>query len=333
MGQLSRRGVPVAIALGMLLGSTTLPPAAEHPVFSVSAWAQARAQRRIAVLDFDFSSVSSPNLLNAYPGLSRGVSDILVDRLVKNGTFRLIERSRIEAVMREQNFGASGRVDAATAAEIGKILGVDAVVIGSVTRLDIQNRQSGFGGAILPFGLGVATTDVDAYVQLNVRLVNTTTAEIVAVAEGTGNTSQSDSAVAAFGFGGGAAGGAATSNTEKLIFLATAQAVDRVTEQLVASAPKVAAAVRVANPAVVADVTGNTITLNQGRNAGYQVGNTVTIERVSREVKDPATGKVLRRVTQPVGQIQLTEVTDTYSVGRMVSGTRILVGDTAKPAN
>ncbi|MGQ9866412.1 MAG: CsgG/HfaB family protein [Pseudanabaenaceae cyanobacterium] len=328
---MSQSRIPVAIALGFGIWTTALCGLGMPTVCVAPVQAQARAQRRIAVLDFDFSNVSSPNLLSTYPGISRGVSDILVDRLVKNGSFRLIERSRIEAVMREQNLGASGRLDAATAAEIGKILGVDAVVIGSVTRLDVQNRQSGFGGGILPFGLGVATTDVDAYVQLNARLVNTATAEIVAVAEGTGNTSQSDSAVAAFGFSGGAAGGAATSNTEKLIFWATAQAVDQVTAQLAASAPKVAAASQSANPALVADVTGNTVTLNQGRNAGYEVGATVAIERVGREVKDPATGKVLRRVTQPVGQIQLTEVTDTYSVGRIVSGARIVVGDTAKP--
>lgn len=56
---------------------------------------------RIAVLDFDFSNVSNPAILNSVPGLSKGVSEILVNRLVKDGTYSLIERSQIEAILRE----------------------------------------------------------------------------------------------------------------------------------------------------------------------------------------------------------------------------------------
>lgn len=162
--------------------------------------AQNQAKRRIAVLDFDFSNVSSPSVLSAFPNVSKGVSDILVNRLVKDGTYTLIERSRIDAVLNEQNLGASGRIDPSTAAQIGKILGVDAVIIGSVTRLDLQTRQS--GGSFL-FGIGGNSTDVDAYAQINIRMVSTSTAEILAVAEGTGNISQSDSRVTVLGIGGG----------------------------------------------------------------------------------------------------------------------------------
>jgi curli biogenesis system outer membrane secretion channel CsgG len=74
------------------------------------------------------------------------VSDLLVDRLVKDGTFSVIERSRLDAILAEQNLGLSGRLDANTAAQVGRILGVDAVILGSVTQFDVSVRRSGGGG-------------------------------------------------------------------------------------------------------------------------------------------------------------------------------------------
>ena len=70
-----------------------------------------REKVRVAVLDFDFSSVSNLNLLSIFQGGSKGVSDILVNRLVKSGNFVVLERSQIDAILREQNLGNSGRVD------------------------------------------------------------------------------------------------------------------------------------------------------------------------------------------------------------------------------
>jgi TolB-like protein len=48
--------------------------------------------------------------------------------------FKLFERSQLESILEEQKLGMSGIVDASTAAQIGKGIGVDAMVLGSVTR-------------------------------------------------------------------------------------------------------------------------------------------------------------------------------------------------------
>lgn len=48
--------------------------------------------------------------------------------------FKLFERSQLEKILEEQKLGMSGILDASTAAEIGKGIGVDAIVLGSVTR-------------------------------------------------------------------------------------------------------------------------------------------------------------------------------------------------------
>jgi len=78
---------------------------------------------RVAVLDFDYSGLSNPQWLTFLNGGASGVSDILVNKLVESGRYTVIERSRIDAVLREQNFGASGRVDAATPLKSGKFWG------------------------------------------------------------------------------------------------------------------------------------------------------------------------------------------------------------------
>lgn len=333
-GAIRRPASAVLISLSTISGLGVLPSLAAssdvqtlQPTQAPYLISQNAVKRRIAVLDFDFSNVSSPSVLSAIPNISKGVSDILVNRLVKDGTYRLIERSRIDAVLNEQNLGASGRIEPETAAQIGKILGVDAVIIGSVTRLDVQERRSGGGGFL--FGIGANSTDVDAYVQINVRMVSTTTGEILTVAEGTGNASQSDSNVTVLGFG----GGSTTSNSEKLVFTATQQAIDKIATEVNGASSKLQAIAPVTPNinALVADVFGNQVVINQGASAGLRVGMKVTIERVVREVKDPATGKVIRRLSTPIGQIQLTEVDGNSSVGRIVSGSKFKVGDLAKP--
>ncbi len=306
------------------------------PAETNSTVSQPSARPRIAVLNFDFSRLSSP-YISSIPGVSQGVSDVLINKLVTNGAYAVVERTQIEAVLNEQDFGSSGQVDTNTAAQIGRILGVEAVVIGTVTQFDLSVRESGGGAPVVaPFGripiaIGAATKDVDANVQLNARLVNTSTAEILAVAEGQGNVSQSDSAVTVGGFG----GGSATSNEEKLLFLATDQAIEQVADQLVQEADRLATLPQALPTvdALVADVFGNTVIVNKGSDDGYQEGMNLSIERVVREVTDPETGEVIRKLTEPVGRIKLTEVDSNSSVGTIVSGGSFSIGDVAKPTN
>lgn len=56
----------------------------------------------------------------------------LTHQLVSNGSLVVIERSRIDQILKEQSLSMTGAVDAGTAAKIGKILSVDAVIIGTI---------------------------------------------------------------------------------------------------------------------------------------------------------------------------------------------------------
>jgi len=56
----------------------------------------------------------------------------LTHEIVSGGELTVIERSRIDQVLKEQSLSLTGAVDSGTAAKIGKILSVDAVVIGTI---------------------------------------------------------------------------------------------------------------------------------------------------------------------------------------------------------
>lgn len=90
---------------------------------TTSAYDQVGERLRIAILPVENKGMSGDfDLL-----------DKLITTFVKMERFKVLERSQLERVIEEQKLGMSGFIDAATAAEIGKGVGVDAVVTGSVT--------------------------------------------------------------------------------------------------------------------------------------------------------------------------------------------------------
>lgn len=68
-------------------------------------------------------------------------------------------------------------------------------------------------------------------------------------------------------------------------------------------------------------------TLNKGSEVGLKVGMLLNINRIVRQVKEPETGKTLKIVTEKVGKIRLTSVTKKYSIGEIITGTSLKVGD------
>ena len=81
---------------------------------------------------------------------------------------------------------------------------------------------------------------------------------------------------------------------------------------------------------LVAAVAGPQIVLNVGGRAGVKVGDQLSVERVSQEIKDPATGKVIRRLSSSVGIVRVVDVDDQSSVAEIVSGTGFKVSDVVK---
>jgi curli biogenesis system outer membrane secretion channel CsgG len=257
-----------------------------------------------------------------------------VTNLVRDGTYSVIERKQLDRILQEQNFSNSDRVNPATAAKIGKVLGVNAIIIGTITQFGAETRKMDVGGVTSRIGLGalghVGTSKSKASVVLDARMVNTETAEIMAVASGKGESKRGG--VNLLGAGAGSAGGIDMNSSnfrETIIGEATRQAVDELTRQLAAQAEKVEAT-KIEINGLVADVTDNVLVLNVGKNQGLNVSDVVAIERVQKVVKDPSTGQVLRTITERIGTAKLTSVDAGSSMADFSGVGKPKVGDAVK---
>ncbi len=339
MNRLIAKTIGLVMALSGLAYCSTLNFSAQVNAQGVRALGteqiRPREKRRIAILDFDFASISDMGALSGLGGggASKGISDILTNQLFKDGSYILIERSRVASVLNEQNLGASGRIEPTTAAQIGRVLGVDAVVIGSVTKFSYgEKKDVSFGDIFTGSRKQIAT------VQISARLISTATGEILSVAEGTGQSEQRVNAGAGIGLFGVPRMGSmlGSGNGSGALEEAAEKAVTVLSAQIVAAAPQIASlpAVTPRVNAVIADITGNQVVLNKGGSDGFRPGMILSIERVTKTVRDPSTGKVLRVVSQSIGRVQLVEVDAGSSVGKVVAGRvgSMRVGDRAKSA-
>src|ERR1700722_2376954 len=116
-------------------------------------------KKRVAVFDFDYATVktSTAALFGTDIDVGKGIADLLVKNLVTDGTYSVIERKQLDKILAEQNFSNSDRANPASAAKIGKILGLDAIIVGSITEFgnETKNRNiGGGGGGFGGFGIG-----------------------------------------------------------------------------------------------------------------------------------------------------------------------------------
>src|SRR4029077_19432465 len=82
-------------------------------------------KKRVAVFDFDYATVHGgvAAIFGQDVDIGKGVSDLLVKYLVKDGSYSVLERKSMDKILTEQNFSTSDRANPASAAKIGKLLG------------------------------------------------------------------------------------------------------------------------------------------------------------------------------------------------------------------
>jgi curli biogenesis system outer membrane secretion channel CsgG len=321
-------------------------------LFSLSAYAQEAApasspapagrKKRVAVMNFDYGTVRtySAAIFGSDLDIGRGISDMLVTKLVQDGKYSVIERNALDKILGEQNFANSDRADANTAAKIGKILGVDAIIIGSITQFGRDDQHTkvgggGYGGFGSKYGFGgIGTSKAKAVVGITARVINTTTGEIMVAVTGTGESSRSSTSLLGAGGGGGSGGAAGldmgSSNFANTILgEATHKAVDDTATQIDASADKVEA-IKISVSGLVADVSGGTLIVNVGKKAGLKVGDKLDVSRQVRVVKDPSTGKVIKAITDKIGVATITDVDDDSATASFSGSGAAKVGDVVK---
>ena len=306
---------------------------------ALNAGAQAR-KKRVAIMDFDYATVHSyvASIFGQDVDIGKGISDLLVSNLVKDGSYSVIERKALDKILAEQNFSNSDRANPISAAKIGKMLGVDAIVVGSITQFGNETKNQnigGTGGNWGGYGLGgIGRKKSKAVVGITARIVDIDTGEILAVAEGKGESQRNSTSLLGgggnwHGFGAGNVDMGSSDFQNTIIGEATKAAVDQMTTGVIAGRERLQ--VRTVTVAgLVAAVEGGQIILNVGGKAGVKVGDELNVERITKEIKDPSSGQVIRRLSTQVGTVKVTDVDDASSVATAVSGSGFKVGDAVK---
>jgi curli biogenesis system outer membrane secretion channel CsgG len=200
----------VRLVLG--LGAALITAAA----MTGSAQAQGSKRPTVAIMDFDYGAVNNwwSGVWGNYD-IGKGMADQVVDEIVNDGSFRVIERKKLDTVLAEQDFAQSDRADpsAAKLAKVGKVLGVRYIIAGSITKFATSDKKYGGGGLVGGKLGGLGLKKAKSEVTVTARMIDATTGEIMLSAKGEG-VSNKGGGVSVGGFGGGGGAGFSMGSSE-----------------------------------------------------------------------------------------------------------------------
>jgi len=110
-------------------------------------------------------------------GMGHDMQDMLINELASMGSFRVLERKELDAVIREQDLGASGRVRKSTRAKLGRITGAKYLVAATVS--SYEERTKGTGGGISFAGISIGGRQEKAYMAVDLKVIDVESGEIV----------------------------------------------------------------------------------------------------------------------------------------------------------
>jgi curli biogenesis system outer membrane secretion channel CsgG len=198
------------------------------------SWAAAagKAGPTIAVLDFDYGTVGY-HWWGDYD-IGKGMADQVVDALVNDSPFRVVERKKLQSVLGEQDLSNSKRAEPSQAqvAKLGKMLGAKYIIAGSITKFGGEDKKIGGGGLIKGKLGGLGLKKAKTEVALTARVIDATTGEIIASVKGEGESRKGGGIVA--GAGGWGGGGVFSMSSSDYKSSAIGEAQEEATKKLVA---------------------------------------------------------------------------------------------------
>ena len=218
--------------------------------------------------------------------------------------FSVIERDKLELVMKEQGLATSGAVDPQSAAKVGRLLGVKYIVTGGVDKVAVNKT----GAALSKFG-GIGGNVVTADAAINMRFIDTTTAERVLSVSAEGTVKKgggffkgtSLSREAEWGLASEALEKASTAVVQKLL---TGGYLDKIDT----------AAGGGSIEGKVIKVDGTRAWVSVGAAAGLKVGDTLNVIDPGEDLIDPDTGAKLGSTEEATGTAEVVEVQDKFAI-------------------
>ena len=245
--------------------------------------------------------------------LAAGATDLMVNALLNTNRFRVFERAKLDAILQEQDFQHfSGLVDQTTAVKLGKMIGVDAILTGSITNISFKKAE---GIKIGPLKVGKSS----AKVVMTIRIIDVTTGEIFfsTVQEEMASKSAISGVLPI-----PIPGGIGFSHEEAVDILSAVELIcnkvvlnfvakmDKKTVEL-SSAPLAGYVVKVESTSSGGIIQ---VYINLGESSGIKVGDEVRIYREGEVILDPKTNEVLSRELDLIAQAKVMKVEDKLSI-------------------
>jgi curli biogenesis system outer membrane secretion channel CsgG len=322
-------------------GSPSIPPASAAPyntdLGGLSCEVPAGERKRIiAVKTFDFGAVKTKDqsVFNTLAAIGNGMTALAVKRVQEAGKYRVVERENVQDVLKEQDFGASPRTQQGKQARIGKILGADAILMGTITVFGRDDKKNGVGGGgwgpSWLSGLKLHWGKDKAVVAINYRLIDAETSETISVGEARGESERKSKGldIAALTSSGGGAGGldmTSSNFAETIVGEATINCMNKLIDILNQKEKDI----RLRNIDIdtrVALVSGAQIYISSGANEGVQKCDRFEVSRIVSEIRDPVTKDLLDLQLEKVGDLIVTEVREKMAIGAFNGNSAPVVG-------
>ncbi len=269
---------------------------------SVLGWAtggvhaqEKTGKKRVAVFVFEDKTDHRYHWWNGQP-VGDGMADMLTTTLVKSGKYRVMERAQMDQLLKEQGLGMSGVITPQTAAQAGKMLGVELAIMGAVTEFGYKKVST--GGALKKIGIGASFGKQSAVVGVDVRFVDVSSGEIKTAESVRKENSKGsvDIDTRDISFENQA------QFDESLVGKATREAIDQVAKLLEEQGGGGGAW-----EAKVVMMKGANVLINSGKEGGVKVGDVFVVVRKGEDLIDPDTGESLGSSEEELGSIQVLD--------------------------
>jgi len=253
------------------------------------------AQPTMAVLGFDLNSkqVTFGNgfvVVNNIDQTSKLLSSDLITYLVKSNKFSVVERDRVDDLLKEQEFSESGYISPESAVKMGKLIGADYFVMGKIEQLKavLERKKIPYGSRML--------SQYEGKMVVNVRIVDSRGGKIVSATKFTvehnDRNSQND-----------------VTPDDFLIALKD-KTVQKIVNGILDGV----------FPLKIIKINGNELYLNRGDGVDFEVGNTLSVLSQGESLIDPDTGESLGTTEREVGTIEIIEIQRKLSKALILSG-------------
>lgn len=280
---------------------------------AVPAWAAPEGKIRLGVLQFE-SKTHSVSQAQA-----EAILEMMTRALVNSKTIAVIERAKLAAVGQEIRLGQSGLVDINTAAELGRVNGVQYILLGSVTGLTNKTTAGAIPLFVIPGA--VATGANEAQATIDARIIDTSTAEVKLALSETGYSTSDVSGFSIYG---------AT--------MAEANFGDEEGRAISDAVTRLAAKIRSelgGETSHVLEVKGNEAIIDVGSTMGAKEGALYLAYADGKTIFDMDNNPISKE-RLPLAVLKIREVASGHSVCTIVKGSKkelLRRGDSIEPIN